>query len=69
MSRQKQFVKEVERRAGVVFSRVEMTGGNHLRAYVEGCSKTFILPLTASDHRAILNAAGDIKRTLRNDSR
>lgn len=65
MSSITKFIKELTKRTGAVIVSVEPTGSGHIKLRIEGCDQFFIIPRTASDERAVLNAAGDIKRAMR----
>ncbi len=61
----KQFIQAVCARANVTVRKVDATGGNHLRLWVNEYDHPFILPSTPKNQwRTMLNSACFIRRTV-----
>lgn len=60
---QRKFIAELEGKTGTRFSRIELTGSNHLRLYLN-TGRFVITGGTPSDRRAFANCAAQIRRML-----
>lgn len=62
--KQSKMLEDLQTRVGCRFAAVELTKGNHLRITLPN-GRCVVTGGTPSDHRAFLNCAAQIKRTLR----
>jgi hypothetical protein len=60
----RKLIEELQARVGCRFESVELTKGNHLRIVLAN-GRCVVTGGTPSDHRAFLNCAAQIKRSLR----
>lgn len=61
---QRKMIAELEHKAGTIFTRAELSGGNHLRLYLT-TGRYVITGGTPGDRRAFQNCVSLIRRMLR----
>ena len=62
---QRKYVADLQAKAGVTFSSVELSKGNHLKLYLESTGTFVITGGTPSDKRAFQNCVSLIRRISR----
>lgn len=61
---QREFLRLIEKKSGVRFTKFEVTGGGHMRLHADGLSVPIFIPSTSSCKRGALNAASFVRRQL-----